>query len=738
MVLVAVLVLVSVCSMPLGAQSSLKAETAPDIRALMDAFGARPSAPSSSHAGATRPARHVEVSLLAEHDVIRPGEPFWVAIRQQIAPGWHTYWQNPGDSGEPMRIAWRLPEGFAASDIHWPAPEAIPYAGMMNFGFEREAVMLVEITPPAAISADEVRLRARLDWVVCADICIPETGEVSARLAVAAPDEAVSPGAGAGLIDAARRDLPQILPWPAAFTVSADTISLILEDVTFDPERVSDLHFFPVRSGAIVNAAEQSRVHRGKDLVLSLRRAGQSQPPARLGGVLVISEAVGGTQLSRAFQIDAEPSRGPSLATAAPDLVATIGLWQALGFALLGGLILNLMPCVFPVLSLKAMRLAAMPPEHGAERRRHAASYLAGVMVSFGALAALLLVLRGAGEAFGWGFQFQSPVFVLAMATLFFMLGLSLSGVFSIGGSIMGTGDALTRREGLSGSFFTGVLASVAATPCTAPFMGAALGFALTQPAFEALLVLLALGLGFALPMTALTLSAILSRALPRPGPWMETAKQVLAFPLYATAAWLVWVLSVQAGDDGVLAAGIVLVGAAFSAWLLARTSGAGMVGRSASLGVLIAAFITAYPLLASTSLQPFERSAQPDEFSETFSAARLSQLRAEGRPVFVNFTAAWCITCKVNERMALSSSRFRGALKAGNIAYLKGDWTMQDPEITAMLDSFGHAGVPLYVLYPAGDGQPQILPQILTEAMVLERLDDASKSRSTVSSHAL
>jgi thiol:disulfide interchange protein len=278
----------------------------------------------------------------------------------------------------------------------------------------------------------------------------------------------------------------------------------------------------------------------------------------------------------------------------------------------------------------------------------------------------------------------------------------------------------------------------VAATPCTAPFMGAALGFALTQPAFEALLVLLALGVGFALPMTALSMSAVLARALPRPGPWMETVKQLLAFPLYATAAWLVWVLSVQTGDSGVLAAGVVLVGAAFAAWLFAHLSGAGLAWRGLSLGVLVATFIAAYPLLETESPAAGARTAQPDDISETFSAARLSQLRAEGRPVFINFTAAWCITCKVNERVALASDRFREALKAGNIAYLKGDWTRQDPEITAMLDQFGHAGVPLYVLYPAGGAQPKILPQILTEAMVLERLDGASRASSSTSSQAL
>lgn len=365
--------------------------------------------------------------------------------------------------------------------------------------------------------------------------------------------------------------------------------------------------------------------------------------------------------------------------------------------------------------------------------RSHALAYLGGVLLSFAVLAGLLLALRATGAIFGWGFQFQSPWFVLVMAALFFALGLSLSGVFSFGGALMGAGDSLTQRGGASGSFFTGVLASIAATPCTAPFMGAALGYAMTQPALEATTVVMLLGLGFAAPMTLLSLSGAFARLLPKPGPWMETLKQVLAFPLYASAVWLIWVLSLQTGADGVLAAGVVLVAVGFAAWLIGMTQARRGLRYAGSAIVVAAAFALAAPMIttANTAGGVAERSASAqDELGEPFSLARLEELRGEGRPVFVNLTAAWCITCKVNEEVALKSDAFRERLARGNIAYLIGDWTNQDPEISQMLQKFGRAGVPLYLLY-AGDGAPpKVLPQILTEGMVLRHLASVSEPK--------
>ena len=429
----------------------------------------------------------------------------------------------------------------------------------------------------------------------------------------------------------------------------------------------------------------------------------------------------------------------PGASTPAPSLAASLGtvlpgaasLARTLLFALLGGLILNLMPCVFPVLAMKAMSLARLSGAALNEVRAHALSYTAGVVLAFGALGGALLALRAAGGAAGWGFQFQSPAFVAAMAWVLFGVGLNLSGVFQVGGRLAGAGQGLASRGGHAGSFATGALAVLVATPCTAPFMGAAIAAALAMPAPLTLLVFLAMGLGLAAPYALLALVPHAARLLPRPGAWMDVLRGVLAFPMYAAAAWLVWVVSQQSGPDGVLAAlgGLLLIG--FAAWSygLAQTSGARWLGRGAALAAvaLAAALLPALANPAAASL-PGLAAAPPtagaaSEGAEPWSAARLASLRAANRPVFVNMTAAWCVSCLVNERIALSPAAVRDAFAARGVAYLKGDWTRGDPAITAYLREHGRDGVPLYVFYPAGSGAPRVLPQVLTQAAVLEQL---------------
>jgi len=680
--------------------------------------------------------RMVSIELLAETQAIRPGQPFWVALRQDIAPGWHTYWENPGDSGEPTRITWDLPTGFTASQIHWPAPKAIPYGQLMNYGYSDEALLLVRITPPERLEAKRVSLRAKSRWLVCEEICIPEEGEARLRLAVAESGAPLDPGKGADKIAAAVRDLPKDAPWPVTLTAAPDKLALEVETDRLRSEDVETMRFFPREWGLIANAAPQPLDWRGDSARLVLTRGElKDQPIERLDGLLTLTRADGTRD---AYDLSVAPARNVATIPAATQLAGPsgggLGLWQAAAFAFLGGLILNFFPCVFPVLSMKALSLAG-GNGHSGGNRGHALAYLGGVMLSFTVLAGLLLALRATGAALGWGFQFQSPWFVLVMAALFFGLGLSLSGVFNFGGALMGVGDSLARRGGVSGSFFTGVLASIAATPCTAPFMGAALGYAMTQPALEATTVVLLLGLGFALPMTLLSLSGAFARLLPKPGPWMETLKQVLAFPLYASAVWLIWVLSLQTGADGVLAAGAVLLGIGFAAWLVGMTQARRVYRYAGAAAVVIGAFALAGPMIGAVQDAGYgaERSAkETGELGEPFSIARLNELRAEGRPVFVNLTAAWCITCKVNEEVALKSVGFRQALERGNIAYLIGDWTNQDAEISRMLQKFGRAGVPLYLLY-RGDGEPpEVLPQILTEGMMLRRFSELAQTRTS------
>lgn len=679
--------------------------------------------------------RMVSIELLSETAAIRPGQTFWVALRQRIAPGWHTYWENPGDSGEPTRIDWTLPDGFEASDIHWPAPEAIPVSSLMNYGYKGEALLLVRITPPREISTERVRLRAQSRWLVCEEICIPEEGNASVALAVAPEGAPPQPGAGGEEISRVLRDLPKPAPWPVALTVAPDKLALSIANDALRKADVEKLRFFPREWGMLENSEPQPLAWEDGRPRLTLTRGElKGQPIDRLEGLLAVTAADG---TRRAYEVSVKPTQSVSEIPPAASSGATPGgalsLWQAAGFALLGGLILNFFPCVFPVLSMKAMSLAR--GGHARANRNHGLAYFVGVMASFAVLAALLLGLRATGAAFGWGFQFQSPWFVLLMAALFFSLGLSLSGVFNFGGALMGVGDHLTRRGGASGSFFTGVLASIAATPCTAPFMGAALGYAMTQPAIQSTTVVMVLGLGFALPMTLLSLSGAFARLLPKPGPWMDTLKQALAFPLYASAVWLVWVLSLQTGASGVLAAGAVMVAIGFAAWLVGGFRGAPMWRYAGSAAIIAVAFILAAPAIEAGRItaSPDDRGATTTgKIGEPFSLARLEALRDEGRPVFVNLTAAWCITCKVNEEVALKSEGFRQALARGNIAYLIGDWTNQDPEISRMLERFGRAGVPLYLLYPPGGGQPEVLPQILTEGMMLRRFAEVSERRTS------
>jgi thiol:disulfide interchange protein DsbD len=414
----------------------------------------------------------------------------------------------------------------------------------------------------------------------------------------------------------------------------------------------------------------------------------------------------------------------PAAEAAAPAEapVSDLGLLPALALALLGGLILNLMPCVFPVLSIKALALV-----NKGDHKAEGLAYTAGVLASFAVLAGVLIALRAGGQQVGWGFQFHSPVFVLVVAYLLFLVGLSLSGLFEIGGSFTGVGSALAARQGLAGSFFTGVLAAVVATPCTAPFMGAGLAFALAQPAAVMLAVFLALGLGLALPFLVLAFWPAAQRWLPRPGAWMDRFKQALAFPMYAAVVWLLWVLAQQTGPDGVALAlgGLVLI--TFGLWWR-HSSGGSAVGTGAAMASVVLA------LGASAWIKPVAADVQGAgaASTEAYSAARLADLRAQNKPVFVNMTASWCISCLVNERVALSRPEVKEAFARSGVIYLKGDWTREDPAITAVLRAHGRSGVPLYLYYAPGAAAAQVLPQILTPGLVIEAISPPTAPRSS------
>lgn len=684
----------------------------------------------------------VRARLVASVDAVYPGAEILLGLNQRIIPHWHTYWKNPGDSGLATTLAWRLPAGAAAGEIQWPTPGLFRLGPVANFAYADEVTLLSPIKVPRDIPpGGTFPIAATAKWLVCEETCIPQQVELGLTLPVAA--DASASGPGSPLIRAAQASLPVASPWPLSVEYSRDGIALHIRAVEPKAGTIADLRFFPEQWGRVSHGAEQPRQAVDDGVVLKLQPGEAPAAPGEpLSGVLVVTEKTAEGPLARGFTVAAKaagpaPEAPASATKAAPAAAAsTLGLPAALLLALLGGAILNLMPCVFPVLSLKALHLLKQTRETPREVRRHGWAYTFGVLASFGGLGGLLIALKAGGAAIGWGFQFQSPLFVLAVAYLMFAVGLSLSGVVTLGHSVAGLGASLAGRKGYAGSFFTGALATLVAAPCTAPFMGAAIGFAVTQPPPVLLAVLWALGFGLALPFLLLTHWPLLQRALPRPGRWMETVKQALAFPMYGTAVWLVWVLAQQAGTVMVPVAlgGMVAIG--FAAWVFEHSRLFGGLAKRVASGAaalaLLSAVLGGYLGLdaAPADASPTAIPAAPGKLWEPYSPERLEALRARGEPVFLNFTAAWCISCLVNERVALNSDTVGQAFRKAGIAYLKGDWTNRDPRITAKLEAFGRSGVPLYVYYPAGIGTaPVVLPQILTPDIVLGAITPGTAS---------
>ncbi|MBI0536734.1 cytochrome C biogenesis protein [Roseomonas sp. KE2513] len=642
------------------------------------------------------------VTLVTEAAAVAPGGTFRLALRQVLAPGWHTYWTNPGDAGEPPSLDLSLPDGGEAGPLAFPAPLRIPYGPLVNFGYLGEAVFPLTVTVPEGLQPGRIfTIEGTARWLVCADLCIPEEGAFRLDLPVEAATR-TDPTA-TELFRAAEAALPRPSPFAVRAGFEGGRGAIELAGAGLGPASVRQAFFFPDEVGVLGNAAPQPLSVREGALVLGLARGPGSEArplPRELSGLVAITDAAG---VRAAYRVSAAPGAVPEGGGAA--------LWQVVLWAALGGLILNLMPCVFPVLAMKAMGIARLSGASRNAVRAEALGYVAGVVAAFLAVGGALVAARLAGSAAGWGFQFTAPAFVAALAWLMLAVGLNLSGVFAVGGPSTG---------GRLGSFGTGALAVVVATPCTAPFMAAALGAALAMPPLAALAVFGAMGLGMAAPHALLAAFPTLARLLPRPGAWMERLRQLLAFPMYGAAAWLAWVASVQAGPEGLawVLAGALLVG--FAGWALgvAQATGGGRIGRGAAVLAVLGA-LALLPMVSGST--PAATAAVPGE--EAWSADRLAALRAEGRPVFVNLTAAWCITCRVNERVALDTEATRAAFTRVGVALLTGDWTRGDPAITALLRERGRDGVPLYLFYPAGGGEPVALPQILTERMVIEAI---------------
>lgn len=677
----------------------------------------------------------VKAQLVASVDAVHPGDEILMGVHQRIILHWHTYWRNPGDSGLATTIAYELPIGAKAGKIQWPTPSRITLGPVTSYGYEHEVTLLTKIKVPQDSGVGTVfPIKAKVKWLVCKESCIPQQVDLALDLPVVLPG--ADAGTGSPLIDLARASLPAASPWPISLAYSKDVLSLRLTDAKLQSFGVKNIWFYPDEWGKIAHGAEQPWQISGDNLELQLKPGdARLSPGESLTGVLAITQDSGSGPVTRGYSVQVAGDAAVSEITALKPVVSGIApvtagepdlaLASALLLALSGGVILNLMPCVLPVLSIKALALIKHAQHAPLQTRLHGLAYTLGILASFALLGGVLIALKAGGAQIGWGFQFQSPVFVLVVAYLMFTVGLSLSGVFSIGGSVAGIGSSLAERPGYSGSFFTGVLATIVATPCTAPFMGAALGFALTQPPASLLAVFFCLGLGLALPYLLLSQWPSLQRRLPKPGVWMDRLKQGLAFPMYGAAVWLVWVLAQQAGVNAVAIAlgGMVII--AFAAWLYEFTKMAGKAGQRSGFGVaalsLGLALVGGYFGVETTAATP-SLNVEPVKNAEPYSAERLNELRSQGKPVFLNMTAAWCISCLVNEKVALSQSSVVDMFKRSGITYLKGDWTNRDPEITRILTEFGRSGVPLYVFYPAGAAnstKPIVLPQILTPDIV-------------------
>lgn len=694
----------------------------------------------------------VSVELVADRTAAVPGQPLKLGLRIQHDPEWHTYWRNPGDSGLPTRIDLSLPAGWKAGGIEWPAPQRIFVGPLANYGYDGDVLLPMPVTVPASPSG-RVDLRAKASWLVCKEVCIPGEASLALDLPVAAN---AAPSAFAAQFERSARLAPaSAIPVRAALSKTAVSLGL-------ERDALARAEFFPYEDGLVRAPAPQVLRRIGDqgasswrlDLeladgadVTAFEKAGFFGAAA---GVVVLDGAAFEVRASRVASL---PAGGTPVSTASGEELKRPGaggqgvldrlqassaaapppeglsLAIAAVFGALGGLLLNLMPCVFPVIGLKVLGFAGHASQHRHEARRNALAFAGGVLLSFWLLAGALLALRAAGQAVGWGFQLQSPPFVAAMALLFVLIGLNLAGVFEVGvrmTQLASYDPFASGRTGAAGAFGSGVLAVLVATPCSAPFMGSALGFTLGGSTVETLVVFSAIAAGMAVPYLALGYFPALLAWLPRPGRWMESFKQLLSFPMFATVAWLGWVLGQQAGVDAVLALSLGAVLVALAAWMYGRFVQShaavhrGLAGALAGIAFALGLFV-AWP---SESASPAAaRPADGASAWQPWGDAELAAAVASGRPVFVDFTAAWCVSCQANKKLVLETDGVRERMRELGVVRMRADWTQRDARITAALARYGRNGVPLYLLYVPGEAAPRVLPEILTRGIVLEAL---------------
>lgn len=685
----------------------------------------------------------VQTILLCEEETIQPGRSFWVAVQLKLGKGWHTYWKNPGDSGMGPQIKWSLPQGFRIDSVEWPVPKRMTLNSAVGFGYEEEAILLARITSPALVN-NPVEIGADIKWVACDDAsCLPGGIKVSTSIPVSAREPLPNPKFK-DIFSRGRLALPE--KDSNKISAARQAQNLIVLEVE-SSENIVKADFFPEESNRIDSSIEATLVKDAantRNYKIILQESEESKKQQMLQGVLVLQEE--GNKILAAYEINQLLGNKASEETAMASLgkkwtnfdtlsltspQETGGFWLALGFAFIGGLILNLMPCVLPVISFKILSFVKLSGQSRSLVFKHGLAFSSGVLMSFWTLAGILLALQAYGHAVGWGFQLQEPLFVAILAAIIFLFGLSLFGVFEIGLSLVsaaGQAQVGQPREGLNSSFFSGVLATAVATPCTGPFLGTAVGLAFTMPASLALLVFTSLALGMCSPYLLLGAFPGLLRFLPKPGNWMIVFKQVMGFLMIATVLWLLWVFSAQTGSSGMI---LLLAGLLFmslGSWIYGQwgTPLSKFVTRGIAYTFALA-FLTAGGVLTynASKMKDISQLLYTAENKwEPFSKERVAQLRQQGTPVFIDFTAKWCLICQANH-LVLSGESVEKKFSDLGVVKMKADWTSNDPEISEELRKFGRNSVPLYLLYGNdSEAKPKILPQVLTPEIVLSHLD--------------
>lgn len=678
---------------------------------------------------------HAEGTLVFERSAATPGDIFLGALKLDLAEGWHVYWKNPGDSGLPPTATWTPSPGVIFGDFRFPAPHAIPLATLMNYGYEHQVVLPFQIQIAAeAEPGTDVPIGGKIEYLICSDICIPEDIDLATTLRIAAAPE--TDNAGSTLIVGTLPRIPVALTGKATVERTATGFRLAVADPGLASAigAAKNIRFFP-EGPELSNPARQI-VKTGPegvsiDLTASdFAKAGDQN----LNGIVVLTDADGA---AHGWEIAATPGPAPAgvadtefinadtSGLAPPPPVAETppmgfaDLMLTLGFAFVGGLVLNLMPCVLPVLTIKAAGLVHTAHDPKVSRA-HGIAYLSGVVLCFAAIGAILIALRAAGDQAGLGFQLQYPPVTALFALIMFAVGLNLLGVFEIGGSLMGVGGRLADKGGTSGAFFTGLLAAFVGAPCVGPFMAPAVGVAISQPPIVVMAVFIVIGIGLAAPFVLLSFTPAFAKILPKPGKWMMTFRQALAFPMFLTVLWLLWVLSGQTGADGVIAVLAGAIALAFGIWLAERI-GRNMLGKLVAGVVILAAFVV--PATATTWSK-----AEAQVTANAWSPEKVAELQAEGRVIFVDFTARWCVTCQFNKG-AIHDASVAKTFSDLDVAFLEADWTNKDKVIAEELAKHGAAGVPLYLVYPAKGGEPKKLDQLLTPGMIETAVRQAAGS---------